>query len=73
MDSERAVSHRVLNADQHRQVLIFDLDEIGGIACRRGGLRHDSHDLLTDKTHPVARQHRPFGDQNSLPAATGRR
>ena len=60
----RARRHGALDADQHRQILIVDLDQIGGVA--RGVLRLGDNDcdFLAGKAHAVARQHRALRHQH---------
>ena len=53
-------SERRIEADHRRQILIFDLDEIGRIDRRSRRLGDHHRDLLAGEAHAVAGQHRPL-------------
>ena len=58
-DLRRAGLDGVLQADHGRQRLVVDLDQLGGIARLRLGLRDDEGDTVADAAHAVSEQHRP--------------
>ncbi len=54
----RVGSHRLERIDDHRQPLVFDLDEIGRIGCHIAVLGDDERDLLVLVQHLILGEHR---------------
>ena len=73
MDSEGVLGARALNADQDGQVLVVDLDQVGGVTRLRCRLGDHERDLLAGKTHALMRQCGTLGHQNTHPPASRRR
>ena len=73
MNRNGAGGQRLLEADDGRQLLVFHLDQVGGVARGRVGLRDHHGHLLAGKAHAILRQQRTFRDQNLLAVASRKR
>src|SRR5579862_723966 len=69
----RVRRQRGIEADHRWQILIIDIDQLGGVGRLMRRLCDDHRHLLADEAHAIARQERPLGRQDLAAAPPGER